>query len=147
MSASVCHDQLRSEYREKYSKLLLGHADRSDYVWHAGRCAPLIAVALEMRRRGHTPVLAVPEIFRPKVEPLGLEFARVGPTLNPEDPQQVADLMDKQKGTERTLWGTAASLGRQWFELLVLIPDLKRVSRHPIRSRLRRPNSMSAKSC
>jgi UDP:flavonoid glycosyltransferase YjiC (YdhE family) len=68
-----------------------------------GDVHPLIGVALEMRRRGHTPVLAVPEIFRPKIEPLGLEFVKVGPTLNPEDPQQVADLMDIHKGTERTL--------------------------------------------
>src|ERR1700742_294632 len=68
-----------------------------------GDVHPLIGVALEMRRRGHTPVLAVPEIFRPKIEPLGLEFAKVGPTLNPDDPQQVADLMDIHKGTERTL--------------------------------------------
>jgi UDP:flavonoid glycosyltransferase YjiC (YdhE family) len=36
-----------------------------------GDVHPLIAVALEMRRRGHTPVLAVPEIFRAKIEPLG----------------------------------------------------------------------------
>jgi rhamnosyltransferase subunit B len=49
-----------------------------------GDVNPLIAVALEMRRRGHVPVLAVPEIFRPKIEPLGLAFAKVGPTLNPD---------------------------------------------------------------
>jgi hypothetical protein len=42
-----------------------------------------IAVALEMRRRGHTPVLAVPEIFCATVERLGLEFAKVGPRINP----------------------------------------------------------------
>jgi rhamnosyltransferase subunit B len=68
-----------------------------------GDVNPLIGVALEMRRRGHVPVLAVPEIFRPKIEPLGLAFAKVGPTLNPNDPEQVAYLMDIQKGTERTL--------------------------------------------
>ncbi len=68
-----------------------------------GDVHPLIAIALEMRRRGHVPVLAVPEIFRPKIEPLGLEFFKVGPTLNPEDAQQVAHLMDIRKGTERTL--------------------------------------------
>ena len=68
-----------------------------------GDVHPLIAIALEMRQRGHTPVLAVPEIFRAKIEPLGLGFFKVGPTLNPEDPQQVAELMDIRKGTERTL--------------------------------------------
>ena len=68
-----------------------------------GDVHPLIAVALEMRRRGHTPVLAVPEIFRSKIEPLGLAFWKVGPTLNPDDPRQVSQLMDIHKGTERTL--------------------------------------------
>lgn len=83
-----------------------------------GDVHPLIAVALEMRRRGHTPVLAVPEIFRPKIEPLGLEFAQVGPTLNPEDPQQVADLMDIHKGTERTLRDVLFPAIRQSYDEL-----------------------------
>jgi rhamnosyltransferase subunit B len=68
-----------------------------------GDVHPLLALALELRRRGHSPVLAVPEIFRAKIEPLGIEFVRVGPSLNPEDPEQVAALMDIRKGTERTL--------------------------------------------
>ncbi|MFL6428967.1 MAG: glycosyltransferase [Acidobacteriaceae bacterium] len=83
-----------------------------------GDVHPLIAVALEMRRRGHTPVLAVPEIFRAKVEPLGLEYAQVGPTLNPEDPQQVADLMDIHKGTERTLRDVLFPAIRQSYDEL-----------------------------
>jgi UDP:flavonoid glycosyltransferase YjiC (YdhE family) len=84
-----------------------------------GDVHPLIAIALEMRRRGHTPVLAVPEIFRPKIEPLGLEFARVGPTLNPDDPQQVADLMDIRKGTERTLREVLFPAIRQSYDQLL----------------------------
>jgi rhamnosyltransferase subunit B len=84
-----------------------------------GDVHPLIAVALEMRRRGHVPVLAVPEIFRPKIEPLGLEFAKVGPTLNPDDPQQVADLMDIHKGTERTLREVLFPAIRQSYDELL----------------------------
>jgi rhamnosyltransferase subunit B len=84
-----------------------------------GDVHPLVAVALEMRRRGHTPVLAVPELFRRKIEPLGLEFAQVGPTLNPDDPQQVADLMDKQKGTERTLRDVLFPAIRQSYDELL----------------------------
>jgi rhamnosyltransferase subunit B len=68
-----------------------------------GDIHPLIALALELARRGHAPVLAVPEIFRRKIEPLGLEFAAVGPILDPEDGDLVAMLMDIRKGTERTL--------------------------------------------
>jgi rhamnosyltransferase subunit B len=84
-----------------------------------GDVHPLIAVALEMRRRGHTPVLAVPEIFRAKIEPLGLQFAKVGPTLNPEDAQQVADLMDIHKGTERTLREVLFPAIRQSYDELL----------------------------
>jgi rhamnosyltransferase subunit B len=68
-----------------------------------GDIHPLIAVALELRRRGHVPVLAVPELFRSRIAALGLEFAPVGPILNPEDNQLIAMLMDIRKGTERTL--------------------------------------------
>ncbi len=84
-----------------------------------GDVHPLIAMALEMRRRGHVPVLAVPEIFRPKIEPLGLEFAKVGPTLNPDDPQQVAELMDIRKGTERTLREVLFPAIRQSYDELL----------------------------
>ena len=67
-----------------------------------GDIHPLIALALELQRRGHLPVLAVPELFRPKIVSLGLEFAPVGPILDPDDNQLVAMLMDIRKGTERT---------------------------------------------
>jgi UDP:flavonoid glycosyltransferase YjiC (YdhE family) len=68
-----------------------------------GDVHPMIALALELRSRGHRPVLAVPEIFRRKVSPLGLDFAPVGPNLDPENSSLVAELMDVNKGTERTL--------------------------------------------
>jgi rhamnosyltransferase subunit B len=84
-----------------------------------GDVHPLIAVALEMRHRGHTPVLAVPEIFRPKIEPLGIEFRKVGPTLRPDDPRQVAELMDIRKGTERTLREVLFPAIRQSYEELL----------------------------
>lgn len=84
-----------------------------------GDVHPLIAIALELRARGHHPVLAVPEIFRPKIEPLGLSFVKVGPTLRPDDPQQVAMLMDIHKGTERTLREILFPAIRQSYEELL----------------------------
>ncbi len=87
-----------------------------------GDIHPLIALALEMRRRGHVPVLAVPEIFRPKIVSLDLEFAPVGPILNPEDNQLVAMLMDIRKGTERTLREILFPAIRQsYLELLAVV--------------------------
>ena len=34
-----------------------------------GDINPLIAIALELRRRGHEPVMALPKVYRPKIEP------------------------------------------------------------------------------
>jgi UDP:flavonoid glycosyltransferase YjiC (YdhE family) len=64
-------------------------------------------------------VLAVPEIFRPKIEPLGIEFHKVGPTLRPDDPRQIAELMDIRKGTERTLREVLFPAIRQSYEELL----------------------------
>ena len=68
-----------------------------------GDVNPLIALALEMRARGHDPVLAVPEMFRSKIEPLGLAFHRVRPDQDPYDSRLVAMIYDIKKGTERGL--------------------------------------------
>jgi len=39
-----------------------------------GDTNPLIAIALELKRRGHVPVMALPALYEPKIRPLGLEF-------------------------------------------------------------------------
>ena len=68
-----------------------------------GDVNPLIGLALEMRARGHDPVLAVPEMFRAKIEPLGIAFHRVRPDQDPHDSRLVAMIYDIKKGTERGL--------------------------------------------
>ena len=68
-----------------------------------GDVNPLIALALEMRRRGHDPVLAVPEMFRAKIEPLGIGFHRIRPDQDPHDSRLIAMIYDIKKGTERGL--------------------------------------------
>ena len=90
-----------------------------------GDIHPLIALALELRRRGHVPVLAVPELFRPKIVSLGLEFAPVGPILDPEDNQLVAMLMDIRKGTERTLREILFPAIRQSYRELLAVVEAK----------------------
>jgi rhamnosyltransferase subunit B len=90
-----------------------------------GDIHPLIALALELRRRGHVPVLAVPELFGPKIVSLGLEFAPVGPILNPEDNELVAMLMDIRKGTERTLREILFPAIRQSYQELLAVVEAK----------------------
>jgi rhamnosyltransferase subunit B len=50
-----------------------------------GDIHPLIAIALELKRRGHVPVMALPQVFEPRVRPLGLEFHAVRPDIDPNN--------------------------------------------------------------
>lgn len=68
-----------------------------------GDINPLVAVALELKRRGHAPVMAIPEIYRPKIEPLGIEFHPLRPDIDPTDKRLVAMVYDIKKGTETGL--------------------------------------------
>jgi len=68
-----------------------------------GDVNPLIALALELKRRGHSPVLAIPGMFREKIEPLGIEFASVRPNQDANDKRMVEMIWDIKKGTERGL--------------------------------------------
>ena len=47
-----------------------------------GDINPLIAIALELKRRGHVPVMALPNVYRSKIEPLGLEFHSLRPDID-----------------------------------------------------------------
>ena len=68
-----------------------------------GDINPLIALALELRRRGHTPVMALPDVYRPKIEPLGLTFHPVRPDIDPNNSKLVEMVYDVKKGTETGL--------------------------------------------
>lgn len=65
-----------------------------------GDVNPLIALALELKRRGHRPAMAVPEMFRSKIEPLGVSFFPVRPDQDQNDKRLVALIYDRKKGTE-----------------------------------------------
>src|SRR5690348_6841560 len=71
-----------------------------------GDVHPYVAIALELKRRGHRPVIATSEIYREKTDALGLEIHPVPPDLPSYDrPAEVArmieDLVDTKKGPER----------------------------------------------
>jgi rhamnosyltransferase subunit B len=68
-----------------------------------GDINPLIAIALELKRRGHVPVMAIPAVFKPKILPLGLEFHEVRPDIDPTNSILVEMVYDVKKGTERGL--------------------------------------------
>jgi rhamnosyltransferase subunit B len=68
-----------------------------------GDVNPLIAIALELKLRGHAPVLAVPAVFEGKIRPLGIEFHAVRPDIDPSNTALVEMIYDVRKGTERGL--------------------------------------------
>ena len=68
-----------------------------------GDINPLIAIALELKRRGHVPVMALPEVYRPKIVPLGLEFHSLRPDIDPKNTLLVEMVYDVKKGTETGL--------------------------------------------
>jgi rhamnosyltransferase subunit B len=68
-----------------------------------GDINPLIAIALELKRRGHQPVMAVPAVYGPKIVPLDIEFHPVRPDLDPKNTLMAEMVYDVRKGTERGL--------------------------------------------
>jgi rhamnosyltransferase subunit B len=68
-----------------------------------GDINPLIAIALELTRRGHVPVLAVPAMYESKIRPLGLDFRAVRPNIDANNTILVEMIYDVKKGTERGL--------------------------------------------
>jgi UDP:flavonoid glycosyltransferase YjiC (YdhE family) len=53
-----------------------------------------MAIAMELQRRGHTPVIATMEIYREKIEGAGLEFAPIRPNI-PQPKEQDEELIGK----------------------------------------------------
>ncbi len=84
-----------------------------------GDINPLIALALELRRRGHVPVMALPNVYRPKIEPLGLTFHAVRPDIDPTDSKLIAMVYDNKKGTETGLREFLFPVLRQTYDDLL----------------------------
>jgi UDP:flavonoid glycosyltransferase YjiC (YdhE family) len=68
-----------------------------------GDINPLIAIALELKRRGHVPVMALPAVYKARILPLGLEFHAVRPDIDPNNNLLVEMIYDVKKGTETGL--------------------------------------------
>jgi len=61
---------------------------------------PYVGLALALKARGHTPVVATPAIYREEVERAGVEYAHVGPDLDPNDETLYDRVMDQKRGSE-----------------------------------------------
>ena len=70
-----------------------------------GDLHPYLAVALGLKARGHSPVLATMDYYQRNVEAAGLEFIPIRPEAAPflDDPETFKKLLDSRKGTENIL--------------------------------------------
>jgi len=65
-----------------------------------GDVFPYVGLAVALKARGHTPVVATAEIYRQTVEQAGVEYAHVGPDLDPTDDTLYERVMHPIKGGE-----------------------------------------------
>ncbi|HBB36171.1 MAG TPA: glycosyl transferase [Cyanobacteria bacterium UBA8803] len=85
-----------------------------------GDLHPKIALALELRKRGHDVVLATHKEYQEKIEALGFEFHRMRPdNIALDDPQEMARMMDLKTGTEYVIqnW-VGANLRETYTDLM-----------------------------
>jgi rhamnosyltransferase subunit B len=85
-----------------------------------GDLHPFLALALELKRRGHRPRLATCASYRGKVEREGIEFAELGPDVGTllSQPEQVRRLFHPTRGSEFVLRDLALpALREQWADV------------------------------
>jgi MGT family glycosyltransferase len=90
-----------------------------------GDLHPKIAVALELRKRGHDVVFATHKEYQEKIEALGFEFHRMRPDNTAlSDPQEMARMMDLRTGTEYVIqnW-VCANLRETYTDLINTAKD------------------------
>src|SRR4051794_12092457 len=71
-----------------------------------GDLHPLMAIGLELRRRGHTVVFSTSASYKERIEPLGFGFRPLRPDIAVESAAMapaIAEIMDAKKGVERLL--------------------------------------------
>ena len=68
-----------------------------------GDLHPKIALALELRKRGHDVVINTWEGYREKIAQLGIEFSQMRPDVDQTDQKLLADLMHPRKGPEKVI--------------------------------------------
>ena len=68
-----------------------------------GDLHPMLALAIELRRRGHKIVVNTMEVYREKIDTLQFEFQPLRPNINPDDRELAREIMDAKSGTEKLL--------------------------------------------
>jgi rhamnosyltransferase subunit B len=98
-----------------------------------GDLFPYIGLATALQARGHRALIAAPALYRANVEEEGLEFAPVGPEVDPADRAAIARVMHPARGPEAVIRDLVVPALPQTYEQLrrVITPaDL--VVSHPL---------------
>ncbi len=89
-----------------------------------GDLHPMLAIALELRQRGHDVVFVTHQVYQSRIEALGFEFRQMRPDFTAiNDPQEMARMMDCKTGQEYMV--------RQWANpsLYEMYTDLLNVAK------------------
>jgi UDP:flavonoid glycosyltransferase YjiC (YdhE family) len=84
-----------------------------------GDLHPMLALAIELRGRGHEIVINTLEVYREKIDALGFEFYPMRPDVNPDDRELAKIMMDAKTGTEKLLREILIPNVRPMFEDLM----------------------------
>src|SRR5215813_8393124 len=68
-----------------------------------GDLHPFLAIALELKRRGHRPLIATSEYHRSRIEAAGIEFHPIRPDLAFHDRELHRRLTEPKRGMERVI--------------------------------------------
>ena len=102
-----------------------------------GDVHPYVAIALELKARGHTPVIATSEVYREKTEAQGIELRPVRPEVPSYDqPEElgklVEGLMDPRAGSERVMQMLLPHLREIYDDLNAAVDGADLLLTHPL---------------
>src|SRR5678816_3491857 len=100
-----------------------------------GDVHPYLALGMELRARGHEVVIATMEIYREKVEHVGLEFAPVRPNIpqpKEQDEELISKIMEPRTGPQFLMEKVVFPAVRDAYQdLLVAIEGADLLITHP----------------
>jgi UDP:flavonoid glycosyltransferase YjiC (YdhE family) len=102
-----------------------------------GDIHPYIAIALELKARGHSVVIATSEVYREKMDALGIELQRVRPDLpSYDEPDELSrlsvELMKPRGGTEKVIELLTPNLREVYEDLDAAVASADLLLTHPL---------------
>lgn len=102
-----------------------------------GDIHPYIAIALELKARGHSVVMATSEVYREKMDAVGLELHRVRPDMPSYDqPDEIsklaAELIEARGGTEKVIGLLTPNLREAYEDLDAAAAGADLLLTHPL---------------